>query len=131
MATHAFIGVLNEKDQTVDYIYCHWDGSSQLSTLKKYYGTEEKARELINLGDISSLGSKVKPESGEHSYSNPQEEVTIAYHRDRGEDWNNVEFRQMGLSQYVPNSDETDCIHYLYLFEKNDWSVISDYDFES
>lgn len=53
MATRSFIGILNE-DNTVNYIYCHWDGypSYMLPMLSDNYNTEEKVRELLDLGTL-------------------------------------------------------------------------------
>ena len=45
-----------------------------------------KIRELIALGDISSLAASVKPAEGEHTFESPQEGVVVAYGRDRHED---------------------------------------------
>lgn len=75
-------------------IYCHWDGNPehQLPILNKHYNTIKKASELIALGDISYLAPRVKPNPGEkHTFNEPAKDenghidVTIAYHRDRGE----------------------------------------------
>lgn len=70
-------------------IYCHWDGypSNQMPLLEGYYNNTEKVRELLNLGDISYLAKRVKPEPNEpHSFNNPANDVVVAYHRDRGEE---------------------------------------------
>ena len=40
---------------------------------------------LINLGDISVLGENIST-MDEHSFNNPKEGITVAYHRDRGEE---------------------------------------------
>lgn len=69
-------------------IYCHYDGypSNQLPILEKYYNTPEKVRELMELGAISYLAPKIKPDEGQsHSFNNPAPDVVVAYHRDRGE----------------------------------------------
>ena len=68
--------------------YCHWDGypSNMGPLLKENYNTTEKVRELLELGALSYLAPKVKPEPGErHSFDRPAPDVTVAYHRDRGE----------------------------------------------
>lgn len=72
-------------------IYCHWDGYPEhmLPILNGNYNTDEKVKELMELGNLSALRPKVKPDKGqEHSFENPLPDVTIAYHRDRGEDLN-------------------------------------------
>lgn len=70
-------------------IYCHYDGypSNQAPILKEHYNTTEKVRELLELGAISYLAPRVKPEPGEeHSFEMPADDVVVAYHRDRGEE---------------------------------------------
>ena len=69
-------------------IYCHWDGYPEyiLPILNENYNTDKKVIELMSLGNLSSLGAKVKPDEGEkHSFNSPADNVTVAYHRDRGE----------------------------------------------
>lgn len=87
MATRSTISIQNA-DDTIDSIYCHWDGypSNNGALLLEHYNTEDKIRELISLGSLSSLREKVKPiEGSKHSFETPDSDVTIAYHRDRGE----------------------------------------------
>jgi hypothetical protein len=86
MATRSRIGIENE-DGTVSSIYCHWDGypSNNGKILSTHYTDRDKVNELIALGSISSLKQNVAPDS-DHSFEKPQDDVTVAYHRDRGED---------------------------------------------
>jgi hypothetical protein len=60
MPTRSFIGKLNP-DQTVTYIYCHFDSYPNHvgAVLEEYYSTEEKVNELLELGDLSSLGKSI------------------------------------------------------------------------
>ena len=69
MSTRSHIGIWNE-DGSLDVIYCHWDGypSYNGAVLLHHYQDPEKIRELIALGDISSLAESVKPAEGEHSF---------------------------------------------------------------
>jgi hypothetical protein len=85
MATRSRIGVELE-DGTVKSVYCHWDGyvSNNGKTLLECYD-RVKTLALVELGDLSSLGEQVEP-NGPHSFESPQGGVTVAYHRDRGED---------------------------------------------
>ena len=87
MSTRSHIGIWNE-DGSLDVIYCHWDGypSYNGALLLHHYQDPEKIRELIALGDISSLAESVKPVEGEHTFESPQEGVVVAYGRDRHED---------------------------------------------
>ena len=69
-------------------IYCHWDGYPEGvgAVLLKHYRDDDKIRRLMDLGDISILGSKLEPDTSSiHSFANPQKDVTLAYTRDRGE----------------------------------------------
>lgn len=71
----------------VDVIQCQYDGYPGYNgaMLLKHYNTPERVRELIKLGDISYLAENLAP-TGKHSYDKPQNGVTVAYGRDRGED---------------------------------------------
>lgn len=87
MSTRSRIAI-ERQDGTVKSIYCHFDGDLQHvgKTLFNDYSDREKLEKLIELGNISSLGSKIRPETDEkHSFDNPAENVTVAYHRDRGD----------------------------------------------
>jgi hypothetical protein len=68
MGTRSTIGVLNT-DGSVTAVYCHWDGYPEHNgkILMENYITEEKVRELIDFGSISSLS-----ECGEPDISNIQ-----------------------------------------------------------
>ena len=105
MATRSTIAIQNE-DGTVTGIYCHWDGYPKHNgkILVTDYTTEEKVRELIALGDISSLGSTINE--------------TVAYGRDRGE-------RSVGPHkgkshhEFVGKYGE----QYNYLFKNGEWQL--------
>ena len=89
MATRSRIAI-EKQDGTVDSIYCHFDGyiDGVGKTLFENYSDREKVEKLIELGDLSSLGSQIEPDSTKpHTFNNPQDDVTVAYHRDRGEDF--------------------------------------------
>ena len=57
MSTNSTIAIQNP-DDTVDSIYCHYDGTLKQvgKKLLEYYTTSDLVRELISLGDISALG---------------------------------------------------------------------------
>ena len=101
-------------------IYCHSDGypSHQLTILTEHYNTVERVRELMELGDLSYLQPKIKPEPGEeHSFMKPHKDsegridTTIAYHRDRGEPLRNGRW------------DGVDRQNYNYLFNGTEWRI--------
>ena len=81
MSTRARIAIENQ-DETVDSIYCHFDGyiDSVGKTLFNHYD-QEKLERLLELGDISSLGESTID--------------TVAYCRDRGEDLKSQSFNDM------------------------------------
>lgn len=62
MGTRSTIAIRNA-DGTVTGIYCHWDGyfSHNGRILQDHYNTEDRVRELLALGFLSSL----RPEIGE------------------------------------------------------------------
>lgn len=98
MATRSTIA-LEFADGTVQQVYCHWDGYLDHNgrILAEHYADPFKLRELIDLGDISSLGSKI---GDKHSFDNPHKygtpeyqaeqearrDITTFYGRDRGEE---------------------------------------------
>lgn len=85
MGTRSRIAIQNA-DGTLESIYCHWDGypSNNGVILQEHYQDETKVRELISLGDLSSLAPQTTPK-GPHSFEDPEERVCVAYQRDRGE----------------------------------------------
>jgi hypothetical protein len=112
MATRSTLRI-STPNKTSKVSYCHWDGfpSNMLPILNGNYNTIEKANELIALGNLSSLGKRVKPEPGEnHSFNSPISDVTVAYHRDRGEK----------LEWYDKNNREK----YNYEFDGTSWLLI-------
>ena len=136
MATRSNIGILNE-DGTITAIYCHWDGYPEGVglTLVNHYPDEDKVRHLISLGSISVLGEEVEPPVPitddidnnrvrgilerfepplEHTFDSPLPGITIAYHRDRGEQFEQTSF----ASEYGYNSGWID---YNYLFKNGEW----------
>ena len=104
MATRSRIAI-EDQDGTVRSIYCHWDGYPEYNgvVLKKNYQTQEKVEELIALGSISTLMPLVAPPEGAtHTFDNPLNTVTVAYHRDRGEELSIKSHRNV---QEFANSD--------------------------
>lgn len=85
MATRSFIGILNP-DGSVSGVYCHYDGypDGVGATLLKHYTDPTKVDALLALGSISILDAEV---GEQHSFYAPHRGWTLAYHRDRGEDF--------------------------------------------
>jgi hypothetical protein len=113
MSTNSRIGILH-KNGTTETIYCHFDGYPEHHEpiLRTYYNSIDKVKALIALGDISSLAPRLAPNEGEvHNFDNRIDDVVVAYHRDRGEEYN---------PPYVSDDDEIFADYeYVYLFDEN------------
>ena len=123
MSTRSYIGISTIEDgiNYVKYVYCHFDGYTVNGVgqmLFEHYKDEEKVKKLISLGDISFLEKNIEPSSSNHSFYTPEKDVTVFYHRDRGDEkseaWKTYDF------QYYPNR----MIEYVYLFENGEWYSI-------
>jgi hypothetical protein len=95
--------------------YVHYDGDRILPVLRKYYNTPEKAQELIELGNLSSLGEKVAPDEGVlHTFNKPCPGVTVAYNRDRREKYNS--YYASSVSATLGKASEP----YVYFYDEED-----------
>jgi hypothetical protein len=76
------IGVIKE-DGGIDAIHLYFDADSArtYSTLNSDYLSQEKVEELINLGDLISLGRYIRSEI--YVYR-PSSDFCLAFHRDDG-----------------------------------------------
>jgi hypothetical protein len=122
MATRSLIGKLNS-DNTVDYIYCHWDGYLEHNgrILHEHYNTLEKVDALLALGDLSSLGNEIgEKHDFDFHLSKPGEDWCTAYGRDRGE--TGVSVKTTTFELYPTSNWTTD---YQYLFTDEGWKVNS------
>ena len=120
MATRSRIAIENA-DGSVQSVYCHWDGypSNNGQILHDHYQDRAKVEQLISLGSISSLAKEVDAPEG-HTFKTPVDGVTVAYHRDRGED---IEINQ---SISPENFFAGDIEEYGYLFTKENVWVVKD-----
>lgn len=95
MATRSTIA-LEYADGTVDQVYCHWDGYLEHNgkILQEHYSNPFKLQELMDLGDVSSLGinigrkhafSPFEGDKEDYDVAVEQEGATTFYGRDRGE----------------------------------------------
>lgn len=117
MSTNSTIGRLNP-DGTVTKIYCHWDGYPEGNgeILLKNYTSDERVEELLQLGDLSSLGPIIEAPYG-HSFVTPCPDVCIAYGRDRGE--KNIDAKTLAEEEEFYNNGE----EYNYLWKNGEWYV--------
>ena len=120
MGTRSRIGLLNE-DGSITSIYCHWDGyvSNNGDILLKSYKDTDKIQELMELGNLSSLGHGigVKHDHGDGASSNG----CTAYGRDRGEDEQEA-ITHKDVTGFLDYGEE-----YNYLFGRDrKWTVQAD-----
>ena len=99
MATRSRIGIL--ENGQVTSVYCHWDGHPENvgKILLENYSTLDKAKKLIAMGDISSLGTTPKE--------------TLFYSRGIGENTS----PETHPKEKFPKTDQA----YVYLFENWEW----------
>jgi hypothetical protein len=95
MATRSTIA-LEYADGTIGQVYCHWDGYLEHNgkLLAKHYSNPFILRDLIDLGDVSSLKptvgtkhafSQFETKMSSEDYDKLYGEMTTFYGRDRGE----------------------------------------------
>lgn len=90
MSTRSTISIL-KNDGTVEQVYAHWDGyiSNNGALLLMYYQDPQKVKELIALGNISSLNKEIYPKKDvRHGLDRENREpgVTTFYGRDGDEE---------------------------------------------
>jgi hypothetical protein len=96
MATRSTIA-LEYADGTIGQVYCHWDGYLEHNgaMLLEYYSNPFILRDLMDLGDISSLRptvgtkhafSKLEVPMDGEAYDKLYGDMTTFYGRDRGEE---------------------------------------------
>lgn len=123
MGTRSAI-ILKREDGKYQGIYCHWDGypSYNGKILFENYQDIEKVKELVGLGDISSLANEVTPPEGSgHSYDNRVDGYVVAYHRDRGEELRIIEISE-NLKEVLAKIDYA----YAYVYIDGVWYVEGD-----
>lgn len=121
MATNAFIGF--RENNSITYIYNHSDGYLEYlgKMLIKHYNSEEKAKALVNLGDVSVVKEKLAPEEGTtHTFDNRQEGVSVFYNRDRGENWDDIQPIRIENTVFE-NPDYTIVYIYVYDVKEQAW----------
>lgn len=138
MATRSTIA-LEFADGTVGQVYCHWDGYLEHNgkLLAQYYTDPYKLRELIDLGDLSSLA----PEIGvKHEFGNPNTYKTkqwdiwneqfgkmcTFYNRDRGETGVMARYFK-DFADYVANHQEEE---YEYILRTDGKWYVKSFDTE-
>lgn len=123
MSTRGLIAI-EKTDKTCISSYCHHDcyPSGVGLCLTQHYKTLERAEALLKLGPLSVLGDRLSSDDPEPN----AQSVCIAYHRDRGEEFQ--------TPTVWPNADEMLAkaadrfwAEYVYLFRDGRWYVDAAY----
>jgi len=137
MGTRSTIA-LEFADGTVEQVYCHWDGylAHNGQILLKHYSNPFILRDLIDLGDISSLRPTVgtkhdfshfSTEMSQEQYTALYGEMTTFYGRDRGE--TGVDARKFkDYGDYVANHQYEEYDYILRQVEGKAVWFVSDHD---
>jgi hypothetical protein len=117
MGTRSRIAIANA-DGTFTSIYCHWDGypSGVGKTLRDHYKDEAKVKQLIALGDLSSLGAEI---GTKHNFDNNPEGECNAYKRDRRE--KDVDAMTSADFEVLTALTQECGGEYLYVFKGGGW----------
>jgi hypothetical protein len=90
----------------VKAIYCHWDGDIVGETLRAHYATLHTAGNLLDLGNLSSLGASLSE--------------TISYKTMQDRDEPARVFKNR--AEWINWATSADC-EYAYLFKNGAWST--------
>lgn len=107
MATRSLIGI--KLDNIVKTIYCHWDGYPEGAgqTLVDHYNTPAAIFDLLELGDVSTLGETPAK--------------CVAYHRDRNSPYEMVEARDVDPNELMEVASDYSA-DYVYIYnDENEW----------
>lgn len=124
MATRSTITIKTQEGY--QSTYCHWDGypTNNGKILSEHYTDPAKIKFLIELGALSSLKKEVGPDVGQiHTFDHPHREVTVAYHRDRGDAL--VVGSGETYEEAIANGPSGEFEEYNYLFRDGEWLVLS------
>lgn len=117
MSTQCGIAIKTEKGY--ETIYVHSDGYPEYMwpMLTDNYNSEELAKKLVSLGDASYIDRLIEPTSDFHKFGTPEPDVSMFYHRDRGEDWNDV-----APTNYFTLDEISNQFYYVYLWKDGHWN---------
>jgi len=119
MSTRSYIG-LKQSDGVVA-IYCHSDGCPSYvgSLLLENYNTEDRIKELLELGDLSCLGKLIGDKHDFDDRSDEHSDWCVAYGRDRDEE--DVDARKFKTVKDFKSAGSQLWVDYTYLFEDGKW----------
>ena len=129
MGTRSLIG-MEQKNGTVKFTYCHWDGYIEHNgiILERYYNDENAVKELLNFGQISSLGANIGEKHAFNGITGVITDTEIGkklnkictfYHRDRGDDMRKAE-NVNSLTDYIEQMDVYGA-EFAYVFSGGKW----------
>lgn len=121
MSTQCGIAIKTEKGY--ETIYVHSDGYPEYMwpMLTENYNSEELAAKLVGMGDASFIDKQLAPTPGIiHSFGARQHGVSVFYHRDRGENWNDV------APAAYEKKDIFNGFYYSYIWEDGHWNFYKD-----
>lgn len=120
MATRSYIGKV-QTDGKIKAVYCHRDGhlSNNGAILQYCYQNESKIDQLLDLGDLSSLG----PDIGtRHPWEEYDPEMCTFYTRDRGESSEETKTKIFDTEKEFLEAAVNSWAEYIYLWSKGKWN---------
>lgn len=117
MSTQCGIAIKSEKGY--ETIYVHSDGYPEYMwpMLTEHYNSEALAKKLVGQGDASFIDEQLAPIPGIlHNFETHQRGVSVFYHRDRGDNWNEV------APAVYEKKDIFNGFYYSYIWENSCWN---------
>ena len=127
MATRAVIGKLQTDGSGIKAIYLHSDGYLEHAgrILAEHYKDESKVDELLDQGDVSSLGENIGVKLDFNDLKSFYENKQCRFYgRDRGEQHRHFDLldSELDLIKFAKNSCNAE---YVYLYAYGYWYVYS------
>lgn len=125
MSTRSFIGM--KDGDTYKGIYCHFDGYVQNGVgqmLLEHYQDINKVRQLMNLGDLSYLGTEPKSDPKFWKEYQKRDETYCRSYRDRGD--SSVDALTFKNKEDFLDTARRLADGYVYLFKDNKWHIYID-----
>ena len=127
MATRSAIAIKHGRN-TIKSVSCHWDGYPEHNgrILQEYWFTPILINQLIEMGDMSSLGATIgkkvefdaTPEYIQNDFEMAISYQCVFYNRDRGENTSSGTFETE--ADFIEYYDEAG-IEYFYLVDNGVW----------
>jgi len=112
MSTNSRVSI-QLKNRKIKSIFVHWDGylSGVGKDLLNFYNTEEKLNELLELGNLSILGTSIGEKVDFDKFDSRENQQCLAYGRDRG-------YEESEAKEHLDSENEQE---YNYLFKNGVW----------